>query len=107
MSLTYQPFAELPEVTALGNELKHNVSDMERYGSIAAGAGILLGAFFGHGIGRLLLLGAAGALVHRGITGHCHVYDKLGVRTRTPERPSPQEPAESRAGAAQKPVPVS
>lgn len=85
MSLTYQPFAELPAVEALGNELKHNVNDIERYGSVAAGAGILAGSFFGHGVGRLLMLAAAGALMYRGLTGHCHVYERLGVSTRTPE----------------------
>jgi uncharacterized membrane protein len=85
MSLTYQPFAELPAVEALGNELKHNVNDIERYGSVAAGAGILAGSFFGHGLGRLLMLAAAGALLYRGLTGHCHVYERLGVSTRTPE----------------------
>lgn len=84
MSLTYQPFAELPAVEALGNELKHNVNDIERYGSVAAAAGIVVGALFAHGLGRLLMLGAAGALAYRGLTGHCHVYEKLGVSTRTP-----------------------
>ncbi|RBP47784.1 DUF2892 family protein [Roseimicrobium gellanilyticum] len=85
MSLTYQPFAAVPEVSALGEELKHNVNDKERYGSIAAGAGILVGSLFGHGLGRLLMMAAAGALVYRGVTGHCHVYERLGVSTRQPE----------------------
>lgn len=85
MSLTYQPFAAVPEVNALGEELKHNVNDKERYGSIAAGAGIFIGSLFGHGLGRLIMMAAAGALVYRGVTGHCHVYERLGVSTRTPE----------------------
>lgn len=95
--LTYQPFAEVPEVDALGQELRHNVNDMERYGSMAAGAGILVGAFLGHGLGRVLLLAAAGALLHRGVTGHCMVYEKLGVSTRTPE-PLPTQEEQTPAG---------
>jgi hypothetical protein len=101
MPLTYQPFAEVPEITALGNELRHNVNDRERYGSMAAGAGILMGAFLGHGVGRLLMLAAAGALLHRGFTGHCMLYEKLGMSTRSPEPLPSQE--EQVPGGASKP----
>lgn len=105
MSLTYQPFAAMPEINALEVELKHNVNDMERYGSIAAGAGILIGSFWGHGLARLLLLGTAGALVYRGITGHCHLYERLGVSTRPPG-PGERSPENANTASGQAPLSV-
>jgi uncharacterized membrane protein len=61
-----------------------NVSDIERWGS--AIGGILL-AFYG--LSRRSLAGAGLAalgagLVHRGISGHCHLYQALGVNTACP-----------------------
>lgn len=84
MSLTYQPFAQVPALNTLGQELKHNVNDLERYGSVAAAVGLVSGAVVSHGLGRLFLLGVAGALAYRGLTGHCHLYERLGVSTRSP-----------------------
>jgi uncharacterized membrane protein len=58
-----------------------NISDAEKWFSIAAGAGLTL-----YGLTRLrkggwLLAGLGSMLVERGATGHCRVYDAIGVNT--------------------------
>jgi uncharacterized membrane protein len=58
-----------------------NVANPERVGSVAIGAALIT-----YGLRRRDPLGVAaaligGAFVHRGATGHCHVYDALGVST--------------------------
>jgi uncharacterized membrane protein len=58
-----------------------NVAEPERWVS-ALGGGLLTA--FGLSRGNLAGLGLAalgGALLHRGLTGHCHLYDALGVDT--------------------------
>jgi len=58
-----------------------NVGDMERVASALAG-GVLVASGLGRGslFGFVLGLGGA-ALIHRGLTGHCAVYDRLGKST--------------------------
>lgn len=58
-----------------------NLSDVERWASIAAGAG--LAAF---GLSRLksggwLYAGVGALLLRRGVTAHCDLYDAIGVNT--------------------------
>lgn len=58
-----------------------NISDIERWMSLAAGTGLAL-----LGISRLRRNGwipaaLGGLLLQRGATGHCHVYQALGVNT--------------------------
>jgi uncharacterized membrane protein len=58
-----------------------NVGTAERFASMAGGAAI---AMWGLSHGKLLGLLATGtgaALLYRGVTGHCHCYDVLGVNT--------------------------
>jgi uncharacterized membrane protein len=58
-----------------------NISEVERWSSVAVG-GLLVLAGLTRGRGTGLLLGlAGGALVYRGVTGHCHCYDALGINT--------------------------
>lgn len=59
----------------------NNISDLEKWISIAAGSALAL-----YGLARarknswpLALLG--GMLIQRGATGHCHVYEALGINT--------------------------
>jgi uncharacterized membrane protein len=60
-----------------------NVGDVERMASVAVGGALMLMGLRG-GLARMLLLeGLGGALVYRGVTGHCHLYDALGI-DRTP-----------------------
>ena len=61
-----------------------NVANWER---IASGVGGALLVFKGLERGGLLGLGMAGtgaALVYRGLTGHCHLYEALGIDTAMP-----------------------
>jgi len=58
-----------------------NVGEMERVASTVAG-GVLLLSGFGKGSLMGIALGLGGAaLIHRGLTGHCAVYDRLGKNT--------------------------
>jgi uncharacterized membrane protein len=64
-------------------DARQNVANPERIGSVAIGAALIT-----YGIRRRDPLGIAaailgGAFLHRGATGHCHVYDALGVSTGT------------------------
>jgi uncharacterized membrane protein len=70
-----------------------NVGEVERWGSIAAGALLAL-AGLTRGRSGGLLMGLIGAgLLHRGITGHCYAYDALGMDT-TEHNPATAIPAQ-------------
>jgi uncharacterized membrane protein len=61
-----------------------NVAEPERVVSVAAGA--ILTAF---GLARrsgvgALIAGVGGAMLHRGLTGHCYLYESLGIDTARP-----------------------
>lgn len=63
------------------NSSRTNVDDLERKLSVAGGSALVL-----HGLGRRSLGGViealiGGALLQRGLTGHCMVYESLGVST--------------------------
>ena len=60
-----------------------NISDLEKWASIAAGAGLAA-----YGLARLrrvgwLYAGAGGLLLRRGLTQHCDLYEALGWNTAT------------------------
>ena len=80
--LTDKPLAQLPELDELRKNLTQNVPKWERIGSIAVGASLIA-----LGISRRSILGgltglAGVALVARGATGRCAVYDRLGNNSR-------------------------
>ena len=86
MPLTAQPFAEVDQLSKpldrVRASLNVNVPQAERIGSVAAGAALL-----GYGLSRKSLPGfllalVGGALVARGATGHCAMYEALGVNSR-------------------------
>jgi uncharacterized membrane protein len=82
MPLTTQPFAHSRELDSIREDLLINVPSNERIGSIAAGA-TLIGLAIWKRSWPTLLLGLGGAaLMHRGVTGHCNVYEKLGINSR-------------------------
>lgn len=82
MSLTFQPFAEIPELDHLRTELYHNVGSKERLGSLAAGVAVVLAGIPLGAVARSVLLAAGAALVYRAAAGHCPVYERLGVNKR-------------------------
>ena len=59
----------------------HNMNQVERWASMAAGAALAI-----YGLSRrrgsgMAVAALGGALLERGFTGHCHVYNALGVNT--------------------------
>jgi len=58
-----------------------NISDVERWGSIAAGAGLALYGISRRTPGGWLMAGLGAVLVQRGVSGHCHTYGLLGINT--------------------------
>jgi uncharacterized membrane protein len=82
MSLTYQPFAQMPEVDRLSHDLQMNLSDGERILSGAFGLGLAAAGLARHGLVRWALLLAGGALLQRSLSGHCPVYEHLELDRR-------------------------
>ena len=65
-----------------------NVGDAERAVSVAAGAILALTGISRRSLPGLLIAGVGGAMIYRGSTGHCPVYQALELDTaqeRTPE----------------------
>lgn len=58
-----------------------NVGQAERWGSIAAGVGLGLAALSRRGGNRWVMAALGAALIQRGATGYCQVYQALGVNT--------------------------
>ena len=71
-------------------ERPRNVHQLERVGSVLVGTGLALYALKGFSLRRApaALLGAA--LLHRGVTGHCHTYRALGIDTAAKGETDPQ-----------------
>ena len=89
--LLYQPFADVPALNELREELYINVPENERFCSLLGGvAAIAAGVSRWSGSGTLLAL-AGVALVFRGLTGHCAVYDAMGKRPVGHEHHAPSE----------------
>src|SRR4051812_28163162 len=80
--LTTQPLAHSKELDAVRSELLINVHPAERIGSAAAGI-----ALMAYGLSRRSLAGVfitlgGAALLLRGGTGHCMLYERLGINSR-------------------------
>lgn len=86
MPLTAQPFASIDQLRKPLDTVRAafdiNVTSPERIGSVAAGAGLLLYGASRKSFSGLLLALVGGALIRRGATGHCALYEKLGVNSR-------------------------
>jgi len=57
-----------------------NVGDSERWLSLLGG-GLLALTTVRRSLGTIVLLGGAGALLYRGLTGHCALYQTMGLST--------------------------
>jgi uncharacterized membrane protein len=57
-----------------------NVGDLERWLSLLGG-GLLALATVRRSLGTVVLLAGAGALLYRGWTGHCALYQTMSLRT--------------------------
>ena len=58
-----------------------NVSQSERLLSTALGAVLAVTALDRSAWSRAALLGLSGAMLYRGLSGHCHLYKRLGLDT--------------------------
>jgi len=58
-----------------------NVGDTERYLSMGAGALLALGGLSRGTLGGLGLALLGGGLLYRGMSGHCHLYQAMGIDT--------------------------
>jgi uncharacterized membrane protein len=58
-----------------------NVGQSERAVSVAAGAILALLGVRRASLPGLLIAAVGGAMIHRGVTGHCYAYDALGIDT--------------------------
>jgi uncharacterized membrane protein len=62
-----------------GMETTINVNNPERWFSVVAGAALAAYGLTRRSIAGLVLAGVGGGLVWRGATGHCHVYEAMGL----------------------------
>jgi uncharacterized membrane protein len=58
-----------------------NISESERWGSMAAGATMFLYGLSRRRTSGWILAGLGALLVRRGVSGHCHTYQALGINT--------------------------
>jgi DUF2892 family protein len=56
-----------------------NVGPAERIGSTMVGAALVFRALTRPSLGRIALALSGAALLHRGLTGHCSLYEAFGV----------------------------
>jgi hypothetical protein len=63
-----------------------NVSKAERIGSAIGGAALVLRAVAHPSLARIVGAIAGAALLQRGLTGHCSLYQRLGFDTAEPPR---------------------
>lgn len=67
--------------TLLKKQADTNVSELERWGSLIAGTGLLAYGLSRRDKGGLGWAALGGALAYRGSSGHCHMYEAFGVNT--------------------------
>lgn len=58
-----------------------NIGDSERWISEAGGVALAIYGLKRRGLGGLLMTFAGAGLIHRGVTGHCHLYKALSIST--------------------------
>lgn len=81
MALKAQPLADSSVLHSVRAALDINVNQPERIGSVAAGAGLVLYGASRKSLGGILIALLGGALIRRGVTGHCDMYEKLGLNS--------------------------
>jgi len=81
------PQPRRPADSALRANRPVNVGDLERWLSLLGG-GLLALYIVRRSMGTVVLLGGAGALLYRGLTGRCGLYQTMGLSTLSQD-PSP------------------
>lgn len=73
-------------------DTSRNVGDAERVASTVAGGALVAYGLKQGGLGGALISLLGGGMLVRGTTGHCHVYDAMGVRTSGPQEGTRRSP---------------
>ncbi len=68
-----------------GRARSKNVGETERWASLLGGGALALWGLSRGSLGGLGLALVGGTLAYRGATGHCDIYEALGVNTATPQ----------------------
>lgn len=63
-------------------DMSPNVNNTERIVSAAAGGALLAYGIENGGVTGTLMSVLGGAMLFRGATGHCHIYDAIGISTK-------------------------
>jgi uncharacterized membrane protein len=98
MSLTYQPFAEVPEVVELGKQLDKNVGVGERWLTLALSGALFTAGLRSRGLAAVALHAGALALSARSVTAHCPLYYRMGINTNRPGAATPEHEETTEAG---------
>lgn len=83
--------AEDPRTDNSSSHAEVNVGQTERWVSAVAGGAIAIAGIRSGSLGGLLAAAAGGALVYRGVSGHCPAYAATGTSTASHD---PAEPAD-------------
>ena len=70
-----------------------NVGDVERWASAIGGGALALYGLTRGSLGGVVLALAGGTLIYRGVTGHCNVYEAVGINTADGKNPNVSVPA--------------
>jgi len=98
-----QPRTMRPNAGFMPADRPVNVGDFERWLSLLGG-GILALYMLRRSLGTVVLIGGAGALLYRGWTGHCALYQTMGLSTVSPD--APPDSSRSVAGPDEPPLVV-
>jgi uncharacterized membrane protein len=79
--MTYMELEFPGETDAARVRSGRNISEIERWLSIAAGTGLALYGLSRRKSGGWVLSAFGGMLIQRGVTGHCHTYEAFGINT--------------------------
>ena len=82
MATTTQSLTNNPSREFLTSNPQQNVAPAERIASTTVGAAAIIYGLWRWSPFGLLLAAFGGALLHRGVTGHCYGYDAFGIDTR-------------------------
>ena len=63
------------------SRVTRNIGDMERLISSILGGSLLIGGLTRRSLPRVALVATGAAFLYRGATGHCKVYESLGIDT--------------------------
>ena len=86
MPLTYQPFAEVPELETIARDASMNISETERVFSGVGGAGMIAAGLARDGWIKWAMIAIGAAFLRRGWTGHCPINERLKIDNRHPTR---------------------